>query len=105
MDIERLKIILELKEKYIKAYIDVYANSFENMKDLQMGIDSYAYNIAKSFLYEYGKFLEKDENLKRELMEHLCEIGANEKHSGHRVCEALYKQLTQATTDDTELEK
>ena len=104
MTLENLINILTLREKYITAYIDIYGSSFEDTKTLQNAIDDYAAGLANGFLKEYGQHLENDPQLKLQLRQYLWSVGADKKHSGKRVCEALYKQLNtpQDSTDDTE---
>ncbi len=104
MTLENLVNILTLREKYIITYIDLYSGTFNNNEELQNAIDDYATGWAKGFLKEYGQHLENDPQLQLQLRQYLWSVGADKKHSGKRVCEALYKQLNtpQDSTDDTE---
>ena len=91
MDFEQLIGLADVKEAQAFAYTSVYNGKVSN-EELQKGIDDYCENMAQSFM-EQHKDLFADEKVRRQIRKHILNIGANNKHSGHRFYETLYSKL------------
>ena len=91
MEAEDLIEILEIKEMQSLAFCDIYKEKLSN-EDLQKAIDNYCDNMVGVFLEQYKKELQ-DNTVIVKLRKHIYKIGADKKHSGYRVFEALYKRL------------
>ena len=84
--------LLEVREQQAIAFCKIYKDKLE-YQDLQKSIDNYSNNLAKSLIQKCMPFLCEDD-FRNDLMIQLRAIGANKKHSGKRVFEAFYRQLT-----------
>ena len=91
MDLKNLIDLADVKEKQAFAFTSIYNGKVSN-EELQKGIDDYCSQMADSFIAEHGEKLLNDE-LRINLRRHICNIGADKKHSGHRFYEALYNKL------------
>lgn len=92
MTLANLIDILDVKEQELRAFTSVYKDKFKNVEDLQKAIDNISNNMASNFIEKYRQDL-MDDDIMINLRKYICNIGANKKHSGKRVLEALYKQL------------
>ena len=91
--LKRMICYLEVRELEAKAFTQVYMKKIEDVDRLQEAITNVCENMASTFMEKFAEVL-ADESLRIELKRYLCTVGASQKHSGKRVHEALYKELT-----------
>jgi len=103
MDFERLIGLADVKEKQAFAYTSIYNGKVSN-DDLQKGIDEYCEQMAISFIAEHKELL-SDDKIRLQLRRHMFNIGANNKHSGHRFYEALYTKIRAFENEMTQNER
>ena len=92
MNLSNLIDILEVKEQELLAFTSIYKDKIQNVENLQRVIDNVANNMANTFIKKYHEYL-VDDDIIINLRKYICNMGADKKHSGKRVLEALYKQL------------
>ncbi|MBE5746472.1 MAG: hypothetical protein E7359_04235 [Clostridiales bacterium] len=96
MDAFILLDLIDVKNKEALAYTGILRNKMDSgeisYEELQEAIDIVCDNLAEGFIEKFKKYLEKDD-IRKDLKKQLRSIGADKKHSGKRVQEALYKKL------------
>ena len=103
MDIQQLIGLADVKEKQAFAFTSIYNSKVTN-DELQQGIDDYCNAMAESFIAQHSFDLQ-NEKIRLGLRKHILNIGANQKHSGHRFYEALYAQLNTLEKQETPNER
>ena len=91
MTLKNLIGLGDVLEKQAFAFL-TYLNGKTSDEELQIQVDMYCENMAKSFVSNHKNDL-LDKQLLYGLRNHINDIGAKEPHSGYRFYEALYKQL------------
>lgn len=109
MKFENVCGIIDLKDRQVKAYIEVCLKQKE--KDDRISIEliqtlatSYAQNLTRTFMENYRDFL-SDEDNRMQVRKYLVSRGADKGHSGNRFSEELYKVLPGIITKKEEEEE
>ena len=92
MDLQHLIRKIETKNNQAKAYCGFLNNNGIPYEEMQELIDEYCNNMANNFILDTKEVL-RDKLMMENLIKHLKSIGANNKHSGYRFAEVLYKKL------------
>ena len=100
MTLEKLIGLADVKEKQAMALLENLKDRIQN-EEMQNAVDAYCLSMADVYVMNYKTDLQ-DKTIMNGLKKHIAKIGANEKHSGHRFYEALYKKLDELNDNKKE---